>query len=47
MHAGDPMESCRELSARGPELLRLVLQGEVAALVNIQSVEAVEVEVKQ
>lgn len=28
MHAGDTMESCRELSARGPELMRLVLQGE-------------------
>ena len=37
----------RELSARGPELMRLVLQGEVAALVNMQSVEAVEVEVKR
>ena len=34
-------------SARGPELIRLVLQGEVAALVNVQSVEAVEVEVKR
>ena len=34
-------------SARGPELMRLVLQGEVAALVNMQSVEAVEVEVKR
>jgi hypothetical protein len=47
MHADDTMESCRELSARGPELMRLVLQGEVAALVNMQSVEAVEVEVKR
>ena len=41
------MESCRELSARGPELMRLVLQGEVAALVNMQSVEAVAAELKR
>jgi hypothetical protein len=34
-------------SARGPELMRLVLQGEVAALVKVQTVEAVDAELKR
>jgi hypothetical protein len=47
MHADDTMESCRELSAKAPERTRLVLRASVAALVNVQSVEAVEAEMKR
>ncbi len=34
-------------SAREPDLMRLVLQACVAALVNVQSVEAVDAEMKR
>jgi hypothetical protein len=47
MRAGDMLESCSELAVREPELMRLVLQGEVAAIVNTQSVKAVSVELNQ
>ena len=46
MRTGDMLESCSELAVREPKLMRLVLQGEVAAIVNTQSVKAVEFGVK-
>ncbi len=41
------LETFTELAVKEPDLMRLVLQASVAALVNVQSVEAVEVEVKR
>ena len=36
-----------ELPVKEPDLMRLTLQASVAALVNLQSVEAVEAELKR
>jgi hypothetical protein len=41
------LETFSELAVREPDLMRLVLQASVAALVNVQSVEAVEAEMKR
>ena len=43
----DMLETFSELAVKEPDLMRLVLQASVAALLNMQSVEAVEVEVKR
>jgi len=43
----DMLETFCELAVRGPDLMRLVLQASVAALVNVQSVEAVDAELKR
>ena len=47
MHPDDMLETFSELAVREPDLMRLVLQASVAALVNVQSVEAVEAEMKR
>jgi hypothetical protein len=47
MRPDDMLETFSELAVREPDLMRLVLQASVAALVNVQSVEAVEAEMKQ
>jgi hypothetical protein len=41
------LETFSELAVREPDLMRLVLQACVAAMVNVQSQEAVEVEIKR
>jgi hypothetical protein len=41
------LETFSELAVREPDLMRLVLQASVAALVNVQSVEAVVGEMKR
>ena len=47
MRPDDMMETFSELAVREPDLMRLVLQASVAALVNVQSVEAVDAEMKR
>jgi hypothetical protein len=47
MRPDDMLETFSELAVREPELMRLVLQASVAALVNVQSVEAVDAELKR
>ena len=46
MQTDDMLETFSELAVREPDLMRLVLSASVAALVNVQSVEAVDVEMK-
>ena len=41
------LDTFSELALKEPDLMRLLLQASVAALVNVQSVEAVEVETKR
>lgn len=41
------LETLSELAVKEPDLMRLVLQASVAALVNVQSVKAVEAEMKR
>ena len=41
------LETFSELAVKEPDLIRLVLQASVAALVNVQSVEAVGAELKR
>ena len=41
------LETFSELAVKDPDLMRRVLQASVAALVNVQSVEAVEAELKR
>ncbi len=41
------VETFSELAVREPDLMRLVLQASVAALVNVQSVEAFSSELKR
>ena len=41
MQPDDMLETFNELAVSEPDLMRLVLQASVAALVNVQSVEAV------
>ena len=47
MRPDDMLETFSELAVREPDLMRLVLQARVAALVNAQSVETVEAEMKR
>ena len=47
MRPDDMLETFSELAVREPDLMRLVLQASVAALVNLQSVEAVDAEMKR
>ncbi len=47
MRPDDKLEMFAELAVKEPDLMRLVLQACVAALVNVQSVEAVEAEMKR
>ena len=47
MRADDMLETFSELAVKEPDLMRLVLQACVAALVNVQSVEAVESEIRR
>ncbi len=47
MRPDDMLETFSELAVREPDLMRLVLQASVAALVNVQSVEAVGQELKR
>jgi hypothetical protein len=47
MRPDDMLETFSELAVREPDLMRLVLQASVAALVNVQSVEAVDAELKR
>ena len=47
MRPDDMLDTFSELAVREPDLMRLVLQASVAALVNAQSVEAVDAEMKR
>ena len=47
MRPDDMLETFSELAVREPNLMRLVLQASLAALVNVQSVEAVGAEMKR
>ena len=47
MRPDDMLETFSELAVREPDLMRLVLQASLAALVNVQSVEAVDAEMKR
>ncbi len=47
MRPDDMLETFSELAVREPDLMRLVLQASVAALVNAQTVEIVSAELKQ
>ena len=47
MRRAKMLETFSGLAVKEPDLMRLVLQASVAALVNVQSVEAVEGELKR
>ncbi len=47
MRPEDMLETFSELAVKEPDLMRLVLQASVAALVNVQSMEAVNAEMKR
>ena len=47
MRPDDMLETFSDLAVKEPDLMRLVLQASVAALVNVQSVEAVGAEMKK
>ncbi len=47
MRPDDMLETFSELAVKEPDLMRLVLQAGVAALVNVQSVETVDAEIKR
>ena len=47
MRPDDMLETFSELAVKEPDLMRLVLQVSVAALVNVQSVEAIDAELKR
>ena len=47
MRPDDMLETFSDLAVKEPDLMRLVLQASVAALVNVQSVEAVDAEMKK
>ena len=47
MSPDDMLETFSELAVKEPDLMRLVLKASVAALVNVQSVEAVDAEMKR
>ena len=47
MRPDDMLETFSELAVREPDRMRLILQASVAAMVNVQSVYAVDVELKR
>ena len=47
MSPDDMLETFSELAVKDPDLMRLVLQASVAALVNIQAVESGDAELKR
>ena len=47
MRPGDMLETFSELAVKDPDMMRVVLQASVAALVNVRSVEAVDAELKR
>jgi hypothetical protein len=47
MSPNDMLETFSELAVKEPDLMRMVLQACVAALVNVQSVEAIDAEMKR
>lgn len=47
MSPDDMLETFSELAVKEPDLMRLLLQASIAALVNVQSVEAVDAEMKR
>ena len=47
MRPDDMLETFSELAVKHPDLMRILLQASVAALVNVQSVEAVGAEIKR
>ncbi len=47
MRPDDMLETFSELAVKEPDLMRLVLQVSVASLVNVQSVEAVDAEMRK
>ena len=47
MRPDDMLETFSELAVKEPDLMRLVLQACVAAIVNVQTVEAVDAELKR
>ena len=47
MRPDDMLETFSELAVREPDLMRILLQASVAALVNVESVEAVDRELKR
>jgi len=47
MRPDDMLETFSELAVREPDLRRLVLQACVATLMNVQSLEAVDAELKR
>jgi len=47
MRPDDMLETFSELAVKDPDLMRLVLQASVAAMVNYQTVEAVDAELKR
>ncbi len=47
MSPDDMLETFSELAVKEPDLMRIVLQASVASLVNVQSVEAVDAELKR
>ena len=47
MRPDDMLETFSELAVKEPDLMRLVLQASLAAMVNVQSVEAVGAEIKR
>ena len=47
MRPDEMLETFSELAVKVPDLMRLVLQASVAAIVNVQTGEAVDVELKR
>jgi hypothetical protein len=47
MRPDDTLETFSELVVKDPDLMRLVLQASATALVNAQSLEVVEAEIKR
>ena len=47
MRPDDMLETFSELAVREPDLMRLVLQASVAALVNVQALDGSNAELKQ
>jgi hypothetical protein len=47
MRPDDMLETFSGLAVNDPDLMRLVLHAAIAALVNVQSVEAVDAELKR
>lgn len=47
MSPDDMLKTFSELAVNDPDLMRLVLQASVVALVNVQSVEGIDAEIKR